>query len=186
MALFLAAALATYGYVSVMREPVDASVAPQRLAAAPAAPQTAEPVRASVTAQPMPSTETPSTPDSASQTDATAAPPEDRVGKWIAETSSDDAKTRADAIVALGDAPRARALPALVEVVDTADSVDVPLAMGSLKRLAMNQGDADERIRSVVRKAIYHGSDDTLASVAQATLSDIEGDLSHAKSHAAR
>ena len=187
--IFVAGALATYGYTHFTREPT-AAVAPRKIAAAPAAaPRTAalqtSAAPANVTAQSVPPSETASSAASTPHTEANA-PTEDRVGKWIAEANSDDPRARADAILALGDAPRERAIPALTEVVNAADSIDAPLAMGSLKKLAINQGDADEKIRSVVRKAIYHGTDDSLASVAQATLSDIEVDLTRADHGAPR
>jgi len=52
--------------------------------------------------------------------------------------------------------------------------VDRPLALKSLRTLALNQGDADEGIRNVLRQAIYHGDDDATVQGAQAVLDDVE------------
>jgi hypothetical protein len=96
---------------------------------------------------------------------------------WIAEATGSDPKRRAAAITALGTAPKAEAIPALERVLSVADDVDRPLALRSLRTLAMSQGDADDRIRNAVRKVIYHGSDEAVTQGAEATLDDIERDL---------
>ena len=44
---------------------------------------------------------------------------------------------------------------------DGEPQVDRPLALRSLRDLALNQGDADSAIRDAVRHAIYHGDDQT-------------------------
>jgi hypothetical protein len=100
------------------------------------------------------------------------------VSRWIAEASGNDSAKRQAAIVALGTAPRSQAIPVLEAVLSTGDEADRPLALRSLRSLAQSQGDADQRIRGVVRKSIYHGSDEAETLAAQATLDDIERDLS--------
>jgi hypothetical protein len=80
--------------------------------------------------------------------------------QWIAETTSGNAATRAAAIAALAEAPRAEALPVLGRILTGGEPhVDRPLALQSLRDLALNQGDADGAIRDAVRHAIYHGDD---------------------------
>jgi hypothetical protein len=46
---------------------------------------------------------------------------------------------------------------------DAEPQVDRPLALRSLRDLALNQGDADGAIREAVRNAIYRGDDQTKA-----------------------
>ena len=91
------------------------------------------------------------------------------------ETASGDADRRAAAITALGSAPRAEALPVLGKILtDGEPEIDRPLALRSLRELALNQGDADGEIREAVRHAIYHGDDFTKADALQETLEIIE------------
>lgn len=52
--------------------------------------------------------------------------------------------------------------------------VDRQIALRSLHTLAVQQGDADGRIRDVLRQAIYHGDDEGVSQSAQALLEDIE------------
>ena len=52
--------------------------------------------------------------------------------------------------------------------------IDRPLALQSLRDLALNQGDADGAIRDAVRHVIYHGDDFTKAGDAQEVLDIIE------------
>ena len=99
----------------------------------------------------------------------------DAVAKLIADTSSSDAGKRAAAITALADAPRAEALPVLGRLLtDGEPHVDRPLALRSLRDLALNQGDADGAIRDAVRHAIYHGDDQTRTDDVQEVLDIIE------------
>jgi len=129
-------------------------------AAAPAAPATAP------TAAPAASTH--AAPAAASKTTA----------QWIADTSSGDASTRATAITALAEAPRAEALPVLSRILaDGEPLVDRPLALTSLREIALNQGDSDGAIRDAVRHVIYHGDDFTKTDDAQETLDIIEESL---------
>lgn len=106
---------------------------------------------------------------------AVAAPTDAEVTRWIAELRSPDAGTRATAIGALADAPRARALPALRHVLLNGEPlVDRPMALNSLRELALGQGDADGGIRQAIREVIYHGDDESLAAGAQDALDVVE------------
>lgn len=97
------------------------------------------------------------------------------VAKWIADSASGSATTRAAAITALADAPREQALPVLGRILtDGEPDVDRPLALRSLRDLALNQGDDDGAIRDAVRHAIYHGDDFTKVEDAQEVLDIIE------------
>ena len=57
---------------------------------------------------------------------------------------------------------------------DGEPQVDRPLALQSLRDLALNQGDADGAIREAVRNAIYHGDDQTKTDDVQEVLDIIE------------
>lgn len=128
---------------------------------AAAGPATATASQPPVTASPVaPSTET--------------APTEAQVATWIAEASGADPGRRVAAINALANAPRTRALPVLRQVLVSGEHVDRPLALNSLRELALGQGDADGGIRQVIREAIYHGDDETLAASAQDALDVVE------------
>jgi hypothetical protein len=105
------------------------------------------------------------------------APPavtEDQVSKWIADVDSTDAARRTVAIRALAHAPRAQALPVLRRLVLNADPAERPLALKSLRDLALEQGDADNGIRQAIRQVIYHGDDEQLAAGAQDALDAVE------------
>ncbi|HYJ42731.1 MAG TPA: hypothetical protein VEW08_18220 [Steroidobacteraceae bacterium] len=105
---------------------------------------------------------------------STAASP-GTVEQWIADTTSGDAAKRAAAIAALAEAPRATALPVLGRILtDGEPQVDRPLALRSLRDLALNQGDDDGAIRDAVRHAIYHGDDFTRVEDVQEVLDIIE------------
>ena len=100
------------------------------------------------------------------------------VEKLIADTASGDAAKRAAAITALAEAPRAQALPVLARLLtDGEPQVDRPLALQSLRDLALNQGDADGAVRDAVRHVIYHGDDFTKTEDAQEVLDIIEESL---------
>ncbi len=108
---------------------------------------------------------------------ALAATPEN-VATWITQATGSDASRRAAAIEALGTAPKADAVPVLAHVLETADDADRPRALRSLRTLAQTQGDTDDRIRSVVRKIIFHADDEASTQAAQAMLDEIDRDLS--------
>lgn len=97
------------------------------------------------------------------------------VAQWIADAQSGEAAKRAAAITALAGAPRAEAVPVLGRILtDGEPQIDRPLALRSLRELALNQGDADGAIRDAVRQAIYHGDDQTQVDDVQETLDIIE------------
>jgi len=107
--------------------------------------------------------------------DTAGATSGDTVGKWVAAAGGADAKAREAAIAALAKAPRAQALPVLTRVLKSGDPrTDKPLALRSLRTLAIDQGDADNHIREALREAVYHGDDDALVQSAQTTLDDVE------------
>jgi UDP-N-acetylmuramyl pentapeptide synthase len=96
----------------------------------------------------------------------------------VQDTSSGSAATRAAAIEALAEAPRAEALPVLGRIlIDGEPQIDRVLALRSLRDLALNQGDADGAIRDAVRRAIYHGDDLTKVDDVQEALEIIEESL---------
>jgi HEAT repeat protein len=107
-------------------------------------------------------------------------PTEQAVAQWIADTQSSDAAKRATAIAALADAPKAQVLPALRRLlIDAEPLVDRPLALRSLRDLALNQGDADGAVREAVRNAIYHGDDQAKTDDVQEVLDIIEESEQH-------
>ena len=98
--------------------------------------------------------------------------------QWIADTASGDAATRAAAITALAEAPRTEALPVLSQILESGEpKVDRPLALISLRDIALNQGDADGAVRDAIRHVIYHGDDFTRVDDAQEALDVIEESL---------
>lgn len=104
----------------------------------------------------------------------------DNVARWIADTQSNDAKTRAAAIEALANAPKAQAIPALERVLESGEpQVDRQIALQSLHKLALSDGDSTGQIRAVIRHAIYHGDDEGVTQSAQAFLEDIEAALAN-------
>jgi hypothetical protein len=87
------------------------------------------------------------------------------------ESMSGPAAVRVGAIERLSKAPRGQALPLLKRVLLNGDpAVDRPAALLGLRELALAQGDADGRIRDVLREVIYHGDDEGLATDAQESL----------------
>lgn len=97
--------------------------------------------------------------------------------RWISEVNHANADTRAAAIRALADAPRAEALPVLQNVLMNGEpQVDRPLALQSLRELALGQGDQDGKVREAIREAIYHNDDQnpTLLADAQDALDVVE------------
>lgn len=99
----------------------------------------------------------------------------DDAERWAIRAASDDPRTRATAIAALAHAPKTVAVPALNRVVEAGHTADEQqIALSSLYTIAIEQGDDDERVRHAIRRAIYHGSDDSVSENAQALLEDIE------------
>jgi HEAT repeat protein len=115
------------------------------------------------------------TPKSVNNVMPASPPTAETVSQWIAETQSGDAAKRATAIAALAEAPKAQALPVLRHLLTDADpQIDRPLALRSLRDLALSQGDADGAVRDAVRNAIYHGDDQTKKDDVQEVLDIIE------------
>ena len=103
---------------------------------------------------------------------------DDDVTRWSAEATGGDAAKRAAAITALAQAPVAQALPVLRRVLLNGEpAVDRPLALQSLRDLALNRGDPNSAIRNAIREAIYHGDDQTMGADAQEALDVIEEGL---------
>jgi HEAT repeat protein len=102
----------------------------------------------------------------------------DDVTRWIADTQHNDAKTRAAAIEALASAPKSQAVPALERVLESGEpQVDRQIALQSLHKLALSDGDNSGQIRDVIRHAMYHSDDEGVTQSAQAILEDIEAAL---------
>jgi HEAT repeat protein len=97
------------------------------------------------------------------------------LAQWILDTRSANDDRRIAAIVALGQAPKAEAVPALQRVLESGEHErDRQTALRSLHTLAIQQGDDDQRIRDTLRSAIYHGDDEGVSQSAQAFLEDVE------------
>jgi HEAT repeat protein len=103
-----------------------------------------------------------------------ATPAPDEVARWLQDLNSADAAKRDAAITALATAPREQALPALRNVLTSGEHADRPQAINSLRELALGQGDADGRVREIIREVIYHGDDEALATQAQDALDVVE------------
>jgi HEAT repeat protein len=142
-------------------------------------------VTTAITADAAPSrAETPLAPDRRQPEAAPAQPsPAQQIAstdveRWIADAQSNDAKKRAEAIEALANAPKARAIPALERVLESGEpQVDRQIALRSLHRIALKDGDDNGAIRDVIRHAIYHSDDEGVTQSAQAFLEDIEAAL---------
>ena len=102
----------------------------------------------------------------------------DPVFALATDVSSQDPATREAAIRVLATAPPKQAISVLQEVLNSGEArVDRPLALASLREMALNHGDADSRIRDAIRYAIQH-SDAAFARQAQSALDEIENSLS--------
>jgi HEAT repeat protein len=103
----------------------------------------------------------------------------DTVEQWIKDTRDGDPKIRAAAITKLANAPKAQALPALKNVLETGEpDVDRHIALNSLHTLALRDGDKNGQVRDVMRSAIYHSDNDGVMQTAQSLLDDVEAALS--------
>ena len=163
--LFAAGCAAVVGYSYVTRmQPAVAELAPKRstLPSGPA-PGNGE------------SWVTHAAPSAAEETERRAAPASaDPVFQLATDVSSQDAATRAAAISALATAPPKQAISVLQEVLNSGDPrVDRPLALSSLREMALNHGDGDNRIRNAIRYAIQNG-DAAFVREAEAVLNEIE------------
>jgi hypothetical protein len=100
--------------------------------------------------------------------------PED-LARWSVDVNSADAAQRAAAINGLAQAPSTSALPILQNVLNSGEVlVDRPLAMQSLRTLALREGDANGVIRGMLRQAIYHAEVEDVARQAQSVLDDLD------------
>jgi hypothetical protein len=114
--------------------------------------------------------------DTAAATSAPGRP--DTVEQWIKDTQDSDPKIRAAAIAKLANAPKAQALPALKNVLETGEpEVDRHIALNSLHTLALRDGDSNGQVRDVMRRAIYHSDNDDVTQSAQSLLDDVEAAL---------
>lgn len=97
------------------------------------------------------------------------------VARWSEDAVSGDASRRVTAITGLAKVPTAQALPVLRRVLVSGEpAVDRPLALASIRELALDRGDADGSIRAVVREAIYHADDFSNVAATQDVLDVIE------------
>lgn len=179
--LFAAGALSVIGYGYITR---DGAVR-----ATPSA-QAVQAHRGAAPAQLFQGDESAGTPSAVPSPDQASASNEkpalvvtpENVATWTAQATGTDAAKRAAAIEALASAPKADAVPVLERVLKIADDGDRPRALRSLRTLAQREGDADDRIRTVVRNIVFHADDEATTQAAQAMLEDIERDLSQAAS----
>jgi hypothetical protein len=118
-------------------------------------------------------------PASLDSTPPADAAPTDPVAGLITDAQGADAARRAAAITALAQAPREQAVPVLGRLLtDGEPLVDRPLALAALRTLALEQGDADGKIRDAIRAVIYHGDDHSNMNAVQETLDTIEAAVS--------
>jgi HEAT repeat protein len=178
ISLGMLAACGGLAYIQASRESPDAAgitpaTASPSLESTAAETSRTEPTTATSAAAAENSTESESAPV------PNAAPPApDTVEQWIKDTQHSDPKIRAAAIANLANAPKAQALPALKEVIDTGEpDVDRHIALRSLHALALRDGDRDSQIRDLMRRAIYHSDNDGVSQTAQSLLDDVEAAL---------
>ena len=114
----------------------------------------------------------------AAQTDVDEARTAMSMEQLKAAIDADNVEARMAAIAVLGDKPKAEALPLLRDILSSGAPDEQIQTLESLRSLAMNQGDADGRIRDVLREAAYHTGNDDVVARTQTTLDDIEGALS--------
>lgn len=166
---FAAGCLVVVGYARLTRVEPAVADPPRPIVTASTARKSIAPAAAPQN-EPLPS---PAEPDQVAPTQP--AEPDNVLKQWIADAVSEDAGTRASAITALAEAPKDAALPVLKRVLTGGDpDVDRPLALGSLRTMALQQGDADGRIRDVLRQTVSHTDSETLASGAQSVLDEVE------------
>lgn len=111
---------------------------------------------------------------------------EDMVGQWVADAFDTDPSKRAKAITALATAPKSQAVPVLQKVLNMGETADRPLALYSLRTIALQQGDVDGGIRDVFRQAIYDGRYEAITPDAQTALDDVESYLDQVRPDASR
>jgi len=171
VSLALVGILGGLAYMHASRD--DDSATRNEPKAIAAVPTTAEPTVPVTGSSPA---ETPAQPAPAAPTTSTDVP------RLIADTQSNDAKTRAAAIEALSNAPKSQAIPALKRVLESGEpQIDRQIALRSLHILALNDGDDSGTIRDTIRYAMYHSDDEGVTQSAQAFLEDIEAALAERK-----
>jgi hypothetical protein len=126
------------------------------------------------------------TPPAGDRTENRAAPASaDPVFALATDVSSPSSETRATAIRALATAPPKQAISVLQEVLNSGDAhADRTLALNSLREMALNHGDPDNRIRDAIRYAIQNG-DAAFVRDANAALTEIESALSRGEPRSA-
>jgi HEAT repeat protein len=159
---------------SAAAAPAESAAQSQQTQAAPGIPARATAPETTATA----ATETASASSAAAEGTKPQAARPDTVEQWIKDTEDSDAKIRAAAIAKLANAPKAQALPALKNVLDTGEpDVDRHIALRSLHALALRDGDGNGQVRDVMRRAIYHSDNDGVTQTAQSLLDDVEAAL---------
>lgn len=168
-------------YMQSTRQSPESAAAPAAATATPSQ-QTSTPDSVSTAA--TPSTNATAATEIASASSAAAAETKpqasrpDTVEQWIKDTEDSDAKIRAAAIAKLANAPKAQAVPALKNVLDSGEpEVDRHIALRSLHALALRDGDSNGQVRDVMRRAIYHSDNDGVTQTAQSLLDDVEAAL---------
>lgn len=118
-------------------------------------------------------------PAAAEESVSVAVPPSpEQVAGWVDASTGEAPGPRAAAITALASVPPEQAVPALRSVLRAGDPVaDRPLALQSLREIAMGSGDADGSIRDLLREVIYHGDSDAIGQQAQTMLDEFQGYL---------
>lgn len=178
--LGLLAACGVLVYIQSTRQSPESAAAPATVAATQRTPAPESEMTAAT-----PSTNANAATEIASASSAAAAEgtkPQaarpDTVEQWIKDTEDSDPKIRAAAIAKLANAPKAQAVPALKNVIDTGEpEVDRHIALRSLHALALRDGDSNGQVRDVMRHAIYHGDNDGVTQTAQSLLDDVEAAL---------
>jgi hypothetical protein len=88
--------------------------------------------------------------------------------------------TRLASIEALGGAPRARAVPVLVQISRRGEASEERVAaLNSLQAQARRNGDTDDAIHGVLRELIHDGNDEDITAHAQVVLDSLDGNASH-------
>lgn len=114
------------------------------------------------------------------QSEVFPAPPEATVDQWLADALGPDPDKRRIAIAAMANAQSEQVVPTLEKLLIHGEpQVDRPLALSSLRALALVQGDIDGGIRNALRQAVYDGSDDAITVGAQAALEEVESFFDH-------
>lgn len=110
----------------------------------------------------------------ASRTEANLADTAE-LDRTLAEAMGDFAEQRLAAIQRLADAPRARALPVLLTLLETGPLLaDRQAALDALLAQARQQGDSDGRIHDALRDRVYDGNDEAVSARAAEVLEQLD------------